>query len=82
MRVDKVKAQKKKPPAKKPVRKDNTRQQKKPSNNNNNNNNYTFPVRRLGVHLGHLLDNVCPFLLVLAQSPPIDEHTLCAMQLR
>ena len=37
-------------------------------------NHYTFPVRRLGVHLDHLLDNVCPFLLVLAQSPPTDLH--------
>jgi hypothetical protein len=27
---------------------------------NNDNNNYTFPVRRLGVHLDHLLTHTIP----------------------
>ena len=46
------------------------------SNDNQSINHYTFPVRGLGVHLDHLLDNVCPLLLVFALSPPIAEHTM------
>jgi hypothetical protein len=32
----------------------NLRRHQRPADNNNTNDNYTFPVRRLGVHLDHL----------------------------
>ncbi len=44
---------------------------------NQSKNYYTFAVQGLGVHLNHLLDVVCPFLLVLTSYPPIHEHTIC-----
>lgn len=36
---------------------------------------YTFPVRRLGMYLDHLLYNLCPCLHVFAQRPPIYKWT-------
>lgn len=39
--------------------------------------NYTFPVLGLSVHLVHLIDHVCPSLLIFPLSPPPDDHTMC-----